>query len=51
MLVFLGKFQMSNQITTRQLGVVLGLACAGLVENGEALFWDVVFFTMMEWTQ
>ena len=44
MLVFLGKFQMSNQITAWQLHVVLGLALAVLVENGEALLWAVVFF-------
>ena len=35
---------MPSQMTAWQLDVVLGLAFAVLVENGEALLWAVVFF-------
>ena len=45
MLELLEKFQMPGQITAWQLDVVLGLAFAVLVENGEALLWAIVFFS------
>ena len=40
MLELLGKFQMPNQM---QLDVVLGLAFAILIANGEVFLWGIVF--------